>query len=666
MLQIAKDSAESKYPGAVAVYGDSVTGDTPLLLRNKNGAVVIKTIEQLSQEWSAYDGFKAGESNRREKQQAPCDLEIWVKDKWAKIHRVIRHKTQKRIYRVNTHQGCVDVTEDHSLINQNGEIIKAGECAIGETALMHGFPVEFPQKENRVLIPINWDYSSPIPESILNAHFEIRKTFFKVVCKYNLENFEIKVRGKIAAQGVYYIAKSIGYSEISVENCAENPNFYYIRKRFSAENPNMIKKIIDLGLCSDDIFVYDIETSVGLFNSGVGSIVVKNTDSVFLSFHKYWENELGLHLESVDALKKSIELAMECGDYITGLLKKPQELEYEKTFYPFIQLAKKRYVANKYEHDPHKFKENSMGIVLKRRDNCQLTKIIYGGIIKIILNDRDIKKAERFFKDKVNELLTGSADMSDLVITKTLRAEYANRASIAHAALADRMAQRDPGNKPQSNDRIPFVFIQKDVKKGEKVLQGDKVEHPQYIKENPGKCKPDFMYYLEHQIKAPCVQLFALELEQLDGYKANWMDEKILEKMKEKGKNEKEIEDKRIALRETEAEKLLIGEIVQTYENKLSGTQLITNFFTKRGKDDLANEFMALKPVKKKLEPIGIDAIKKKVEEKKEEPQDFRDEILNVGEKVLQRLAKIKADKKTAAAAKKPAATPRKKSIKDS
>jgi hypothetical protein len=394
---------------------------------------------------------------------------------------------------------------------------------------------------------------------------------------------------------------------------------------------------------------------------------VKNTDSVFLSFHKYWENELGLRLEGVDALKKSIELAMECGDYITGLLKKPQELEYEKTFYPFIQLAKKRYVANKYEHDPHKFKENSMGIVLKRRDNCQLTKIIYGGIIKIILNNRDIKKAERFFKDKVNELLTGSADMSDLVITKTLRAEYANRASIAHAALADRMAQRDPGNKPQSNDRIPFVFIQKDVKKGEKVLQGDKVEHPQYIKENPGKCKPDFMYYLEHQIKAPCVQLFALELEQLDGYKANWMDEKILEKMKEKGKNEKEIEDKRIALREAEAERLLIGEIVQTYENKLSGTQLITNFFTKRGKDDLANEFMSLKPVKKKLEPLGIETIKKKVEEKKEEVQDFRDEILNVDDKVLQRLAKIKADKKTAAtAAKKPAATPRKKSLKDS
>jgi hypothetical protein len=552
----------------------------------------------------------------------------------------------------------VDVTEDHSLINECGAIVKAGECITGETALMHGFPDEFPEKYNKESVPISWDYSSPITDHILNAPLEIRKLFFRCACKYNLENFEIKVNGKIAAQGIFYIAKSIGYSELSVELSTENPNIYYIKNGFlQTDNPNVVKKIIDLGLCSEDTFVYDIETSIGLFNSGVGSIVVKNTDSVFLSFHKYWENELGLRLEGVDALKKSIELGIECGNYITKLLKKPQELEYEKTFYPFIQLAKKRYVANKYEHDPHKFKENSMGIVLKRRDNCQLTKIIYGGIIKIILNDRDIKKAERFFKEKVRELLNGSADLSDLVITKTLRSEYVNRGSIAHAALADRMSQRDPGNKPQSNDRIPYIFIHKDVKKGEKLLQGDKVEHPQYIKENPTTCKPDFMYYLEHQIQTPCIQLFALELEQLDGYKANWMDDKILQRLREKGKNEKEIEDKRIALREAEANKLLIGEIVQTYENKLSGTQLITNFFTKRNNDDLTKEFMSIKPMKKKLEPMGIEVIKKKVDEKKEEVKDFRDEILNVDEKILKRLTKIKAEKK--------AATPRKKSPKD-
>jgi hypothetical protein len=66
---------------------------------------------------------------------------------------------------------------------------------------------------------------------------------------------------------------------------------------------------------------------------------------------------------------------------------------------------------------------------------------------------------------------------------------------------------------------------------------------------------------------------------------------------------------------------------------------------------------MSIKPIKKKLEPMGIEVIKKKVDEKKEEVKDFRDEILNVDEKILKRLTKIKAEKK--------AATPRKKSPKD-
>ena len=46
------------------------------------------------------------------------------------------------------------------------------------------------------------------------------------------------------------------------------------------------------------------------------------------------------------------------------------------------------------------------------------------------------------------------------------------------------MGERDPGNKPASNDRIPYVYINVKKKKGEKVLQGDRVEHPDYIREN--------------------------------------------------------------------------------------------------------------------------------------------------------------------------------------
>ena len=46
-----------------------------------------------------------------------------------------------------------------------------------------------------------------------------------------------------------------------------------------------------------------------------------------------------------------------------------------------------------------------------------------------------------------------------LIITKSLRGYYKNPDQIAHKVLADRIGERDPGNKPKSNDRIPFVYI---------------------------------------------------------------------------------------------------------------------------------------------------------------------------------------------------------------
>src|SRR4029078_3748294 len=149
-----------------------------------------------------------------------------------------------------------------------------------------------------------------------------------------------------------------------------------------------------------------------------------------------------------------------------------------KTFDPFIILTKKRYVGNKYESDPNKYYQNSMGIVLKRRDNAPIVKIVVGGIVKSILNDKSTEKAIQFTKDTLKSILSGKYPLEKFIITKTLKGNaltaderiienkkpkdervYSERSRIIHAVLADRIADRDPGNKPQSNDRIPYAYI---------------------------------------------------------------------------------------------------------------------------------------------------------------------------------------------------------------
>ena len=76
------------------------------------------------------------------------------------------------------------------------------------------------------------------------------------------------------------------------------------------------------------------------------------------------------------------------------------------------------------------------------------------------MNEGDIKKSLKFLDDSLNKLTNGEYPMEELIVTKTLRGFYKNPKQIAHKVLADRIKKRDPGNAPQSNDRVPYVYIQ--------------------------------------------------------------------------------------------------------------------------------------------------------------------------------------------------------------
>lgn len=300
-----------------------------------------------------------------------------------------------------------------------------------------------------------------------------------------------------------------------------------------------------------------------------------DTDSVFMSFKKYIVTKHGNNLSRRELLQKTIEYGMEAGERAKKLLKKPHDLEYEKTFDPFILLSKKRYVGNKYEDNPDKYKQTSMGIVLKRRDNAKIVKYVYGGIIDRIINQLDIKGSIIFLKQTLQELLTGKFPIDMLEITKTLKGYYKEPDKIAHKVLADRMASRDPGNKPQSNDRIPFVYIEadKNVK-----LQGDKIENPKFIIDN--KLKIDYAFYITNQIMKPVSQIYALILEDLEGYKRSknyYKDYKLIlsKTQPDKIKLNNKIQD----LRMKDIKELLFDETLRICENRKNNRQEITKWF---------------------------------------------------------------------------------------
>ncbi len=290
-------------------------------------------------------------------------------------------------------------------------------------------------------------------------------------------------------------------------------------------------------------------------------ITYGDTDSLFVNFNVK-NPETGERLNGREAIVKTIELTEEAGHLVTQALKYPHDFEFDKVYYPFIIFSKKRYVGNKYEESPDEFKQTSMGIVLKRRDNAPILKTIYGGAIKLLLNERNVEKAIQFVKEKCTELVEGKTSMSQLTITKSLSAKYKpdyikgdiesfekqiaavqkkgaskkNAEEIqrlqeklkekqadlerftypAHKILADRIAERDPGNAPASGERIGFIYVSPTAGQLAPKLQGDRIETPAFIREKG--LKPDFRYYIEHQLMNPLGQLFGLIVEQIPGF----------------------------------------------------------------------------------------------------------------------------------------------------
>ena len=167
-----------------------------------------------------------------------------------------------------------------------------------------------------------------------------------------------------------------------------------------------------------------------------------DTDSVFFTFNL--EELDGTRIKGKKALEITIELAIQAGELASQFLKNPHDLEYEKTFMPFLLLSKKRYVGELYETNPDKCKTKSMGIVLKRRDNASCVKDCYGQVVDMLMTgqtaDTAADSVRNYLKDMVNEKI----GMDKLIITKSLNGFYKNPDSIAHKVLADRMGKRDP------------------------------------------------------------------------------------------------------------------------------------------------------------------------------------------------------------------------------
>lgn len=237
-----------------------------------------------------------------------------------------------------------------------------------------------------------------------------------------------------------------------------------------------------------------------------GSVVVYgDTDSIMVKFNT---GKTGR-----EAIEKSFEMGIEAGKVINVELNKDVtykgiiDLEFEKVYDPYLLFSKKRYCGLMYEHLDKEPTIDIKGLQVVRRDNCPLTKEVCNGIINALLLDKDVNKAKQIVWDIAEQLISNQVDVSKLVLSKSLSKTYKSD-NLPHKVVAEKMGKRDPGNAPQSGDRIPYVFVKTSNPKDK---QFEKAEDPAWVSKN--KLELDSAYYLIHQIKNPVLDLFSVIIE---------------------------------------------------------------------------------------------------------------------------------------------------------
>jgi len=219
-------------------------------------------------------------------------------------------------------------------------------------------------------------------------------------------------------------------------------------------------------------------------------VIYGDTDSVMVNF-------------GVKTVAEAMELGREAAEYVTSHFQKPINLEFEKVYYPYLLMKKKRY-AGLYWTKPDKYDfMDAKGIEVVRRDNCRIVKSVVQECLNRILIDRDVDSAVEHVKQIISDLLCNRLDLSLLVISKALSRKSEDYAvSQAHVKLAERMKKRDPGTAPAMGDRVPYVIIK--ATKG--TPNYDKAEDPLWVLEH--NIPLDTQYYLDKQLGPPIIRIF--------------------------------------------------------------------------------------------------------------------------------------------------------------
>lgn len=216
LIHFSAGFVKDNYEGSEITYGDSVASYTPILVK-QNGQVNIIKIEDLAKNW------QASPTPGDDKEYADLSgqqVYSWTESGWTEIHQVMRHKLAdtKKMFRVLTHTGLVDVTSDHSLLTSDGIEISPADLKVGEELLHHKYPIddgpdgsdEELDDEARIMGFFMGDGSCGVSWALYNKDLDLLE-YYKRLCDKVYPHLEWKILQTLKSSRVYkLVPKSKG------------------------------------------------------------------------------------------------------------------------------------------------------------------------------------------------------------------------------------------------------------------------------------------------------------------------------------------------------------------------------------------------------------------------------------------------------------------------
>ena len=419
-INFSNDYLAAKY-NANVVYNDSVTGDTPILVRHFSrghyGGPIWQRISELVllKEQSKSQFISTGQKHRK----TFCDdhhYQVWSDQGWTKIKKWICHWSNKKIFRVTTNTGMVKVTEDHSLLDENGNDVTPKQLSVG-SKLLHK---DLPRGSS------GWNQYRENLISIKSCYFDVAK--------------------------MYQDAITDGHNVI-IEH---NDSYGWCLNIGSDAVPD--NKIIDISIVSDGSegqFVYDLETENHHFSAGIGRLVVHNTDSTMIQIPDV--------VAGPTLIKWGHRLEKELSDYFASRGWPSLYLEFEKAG-PMFSLGKKMYAfwiskmkdgSLPYDEDGRP-KYMPRGIPLARRDKPKWQTDIVRTAIDMIFEGKTWREFLDMLIEEIVNGFRGKIFWRNFVVIKGLGSHYKNE-NYFMKVFSDELHKM--GKPVRAGERLEFLIV---------------------------------------------------------------------------------------------------------------------------------------------------------------------------------------------------------------